>query len=491
MLQTLFYIPDHIFGLPVFHAGGILFILWAIAVIGLVGRHVYQQGFNGELLGLMGLLAFVGVVILVFLPSLLEVRDPATGALGLPIRGYGVMVLIGVVSGVGLAVHRAKQRGVDPEMIFSLSLWLFIGGMLGARAFYVGEYWSRQFYHVDAAGQFDLGETLKAVLNIAQGGLVIYGALIGGIVAAIAFMWKYQLGVGRMLKIGDIFAPSMALGLGIGRIGCFLNGCCFGGVCDLPWAVSFPERSPPFVRQIEKGQLYLHGLAFDGSPDKKSVIITAVEPGSAAEKAGLQTGDQIVEIGERAPGENRIQKKFSVVEARDGELTTNRPPGDTLGDAERALMGIRGAGTHVVVETAERTDPVQWALGDKSDLPTRSLPVHPTQLYSALDAILLALLLLAFDPFRRRNGEVFALMLTVHPIARFLLEAIRTDEPKIYPPFGMSISQLLSVVMFVCAVGLWAYIFLRQPRLDTVGQASGLTTQDIDSQSRQATGLTY
>jgi phosphatidylglycerol:prolipoprotein diacylglycerol transferase len=108
--------------------------------------------------------------------------------------------------------------------------------------------------------------------------------------------------------------------------------------------------------------------------------------------------------------------------------------------------------------------------------------VHPTQLYSAIDAVLLCLLLLVFDPFRARDGEVFALMLTVHPISRFLLESIRTDEPKMFPfPFlsdalkrandgqiqsYMSISQLLSVLIFLAACGLWAYLILRTPRLD-------------------------
>jgi phosphatidylglycerol---prolipoprotein diacylglyceryl transferase len=98
------------------------------------------------------------------------------------------------------------------------------------------------------------------------------------------------------------------------------------------------------------------------------------------------------------------------------------------------------------------------------------LPTQPTQLYSAIDAVLLCLLLLAFDPFRRRDGEVLALMLTVHPISRFLLESIRTDEPKKYPlPFTtehVSISQLVSLIILVAALGLWAYIFLRKPRLD-------------------------
>ncbi len=418
MLQTLFFIPDRIFGIPLFGPSGALFVIWALAALAVLGRHVYQQGFTSELLGLMGLLAFVGAVILFFLPNLLEPREPAPSeALGLPIRGYGVMVLIGVVSGVALAVQRAKRRGVEPELIFSLALWLFVGGMLGARAFYVMEYWDRQFYHTDPAGHFDFIGTLKAVLNIAQGGLVIYGALIGGAVSSVIFLRMNRL---PLLKIADIAAPSMALGLGIGRIGCFLNGCCFGGVCDLPWAVAFPENSPPYKRQIETGQLYLHGLAFNGKSEDKRVVIASVEKGSLAEKAGMQAGDQIIEISERGKGEFRTQRLFSIVESREGESSAASLQDDTLGGAVRALLSIRGAGTKIIVETAERNQPVEWTLAEAIDLPTRSLPVHPTQLYSAIDAILLVLLLLAYDPFRRHDGEVFALMVTVHPIAQIL-----------------------------------------------------------------------
>ena len=69
----------------------------------------------------------------------------------------------------------------------------------------------------------------------------------------------------------------------------------------------------------------------------------------------------------------------------------------------------------------------------------RSLPVHPTQLYSTIDALILCFLLLAFDPFRRRDGALTALMMTIEPITRFLIEGIRTDEAAIWgTPFTIS-----------------------------------------------------
>jgi prolipoprotein diacylglyceryltransferase len=540
MLQTLFYIPDHIFGLPLFGVG-LLFAVWAVVAILVLGRMVYQQGLTGDVLGSMAMLAIVGAAICFFLPNLI-VKDPETEQpLGLPIRGYGVMVLLGVVAGVWLAVRRAIKRGIDVELIFRLALWLFVGGVIGARLFYVFEYWEKQFLKPG-----DFQATLKAVLSIWQGGLVIYGALIGGGVAGLLF-WLFHRDQ-PMLKIADVIAPSMALGLGIGRIGCFLNGCCFGGVSDVPWAVTFPEDSPPYMRQLgdsrrlielperqvqyaeenvtaaqegldsadvndaaqqKKAQerlkvaqaelkaaqgkqarshpLYLHGIALSSGmsplpidrsnePDKIGVVIAAVENGSEAEKAGLQVGEQILEIHEQRGGDVAADRQlFPKKDERDAQPAEKE--GDaTLGAAERALLAVKGEGTKVILYTINADDrdkdrerPVQWTV-TKAGIPARSLPTQPTQLYSAIDAVLLCLLLLAFDPFRRRDGEVLALMLTVHPISRFLLESIRTDEPKKYPlPFTtehVSISQLVSLIILVAAIGLWAYIFLRKPRLD-------------------------
>jgi phosphatidylglycerol:prolipoprotein diacylglycerol transferase len=97
-----------------------------------------------------------------------------------------------------------------------------------------------------------------------------------------------------------------------------------------------------------------------------------------------------------------------------------------------------------------------------SPMPSRSRPVHPTQLYSAIDAGLLGWLLWVHYPFRRRDGETIALLLTLHPISRFLLEVIRTDEPAVFNT-GMSISQNISILLFACGLALWWYLS-KQPR---------------------------
>ena len=87
--------------------------------------------------------------------------------------------------------------------------------------------------------------------------------------------------------------------------------------------------------------------------------------------------------------------------------------------------------------------------------------MHPTQLYSTIDALILCLLLLCYDRFRRRDGELTALMITIYPITRFLIEKIRTDEAAIWGT-GLHISQNISVGILAVAICLWIYI-LRQP----------------------------
>jgi phosphatidylglycerol:prolipoprotein diacylglycerol transferase len=424
MRQTLFYIPVEINGVPLF-GFGVLLAVWAIASALLIVYLVRKQGFSADtkaylpVLGALGLFTYA-------LPSIVGEEQ------GLPIRGYGVMLLLAVSSAVSLLVYRAKRRGLDPEMMLSLSFWLFIAGIAGARLFYVIEYWERQF-HKDT-----VLETLKAVFNITQGGLVVFGSLIGGAIAALIYVRKHQL---PTLIMGDLLAPCIVLGIAIGRIGCFFNGCCFGGVCDLPWAVQFPFGSPPHIRQVEQGKLTLHGLRFDGDSDDPAMI-SAVEPGSLADKAGLRPGQEIRRV---------IASSENDQDAREWKITS-------VDEAQGALVRITGEGTELRLQVTSQGEAGVQTLGWTlpSALP-RSIPVHPAQLYSAIDCFLLMFVLLAYEPFQRRNGELLALLLTIHPISRFLLEIVRIDEAAMFGT-GLSISQLISVVALAGAGVLWTYI---------------------------------
>ena len=413
MLQTLFHIPNEITGMPVF-GFGLLLALWAAGSLALLAWLGWRQGFNADTWGYVPILALIGAAIWFVLPRLAEAE-------GLPIRGYGVMLLLALLASTSLAAWRARRRGIDPELIFSLAFWVIVPGIIGARLFYVIEYWP-------AFERPTLGATLAEIFKVTEGGLVVYGSLLGGFLGLAAFLRKHRL---PMLATFDLLAPAVMLGLAIGRLGCMLNGCCYGGLCDLPWAVRFPVESPAHVHQVQHGETFLYGLKITGDAEAPPVI-TDVQPGSPAEEHGLKAGQTIAAI--------------------------NGAPVAMVADAQWALLRAHRRGSQLAIHTQGVRNPATWRIAPP--LPA-SEPVHPTQLYSSLNALLLCLFLLAYDPFRKRDGELFALVLTLYPITRFVLEIIRTDEASVFGT-GLSISQNLSLLLLAAAVGVWAYV-LRQP----------------------------
>ncbi len=266
MWQTLFHIPLEIAGLPVFGLG-LLLGLWAVFSVGLLAWLAWRQGFNADTWSYVPILLIVAAVIAWLLPALCDEH-------GFPIHGYGIMMLLAVVAATALAVWRAKRLGLDPDLIYSLALWMIVPGFVAARAFYVIEYWSTQYWpvYVERGGIALLG----AALNIAQGGLVVYGGFIAGVCGLLVFAYKYKL---PALALADLMTPSMLLGLAFGRLGCLMNGCCYGGVCNLPWAITFPPQSFAYLSQVERGQMY--GFRLSGDPNAAPILL-AVDADSPA-----------------------------------------------------------------------------------------------------------------------------------------------------------------------------------------------------------------
>lgn len=422
MRQDLFHIPHEWLGMPVFGAGWML-LLWTIISVVLLVVLWRRQGWNADTRSYVPLLLLVGALIWAVLPRLETMTDLGTSA-GLPIRGYGVMLLLGVLAGVALAVFEARRVGLDPDTVLSLCFHLFVAGILGARLFYVIEYWS-QFQRPTPLA------TLGAILNVTQGGLVVYGSLIGALLGGLWFVRRNAL---PLLATADLIAPSLVLGLALGRIGCFLNGCCYGGVCDAPWAVRFPSTSEPYAHQRMLGQL--HGFLLAEAPDSQAARVAAVQPDGPAAVAGLQVGDEVRAIAGR-PVESFAQAREALrIAGPDLYLTTDRGP-----------LRIR-----------------------LEALPERSRPTHPIQLYAAIGAGLLCWLLWSYYPLRQRDGEVFALLLTLYPVMRFFEEAIRVDEPGQFRT-SFSIAQWVSLLLLAGVAALWVFI-LRQPRDSVLARAA-------------------
>ena len=341
MRSTLFYIPSALElgggSVPLF-GWGLGLAIWAVLGGAGFAWAAARHGFGPACRAL-------GVPILVVATMLLWILPALDDGAGVPIRGYGVMLLVAAATGTWLSIVRGRAAGFDADTILALGTEIFLWGLVGARLFYVLEY-RAQFF----GPTMSLAESLAAIVNIAGGGLVVFGSLPTAALAAWRFAARRKL---SLVRLADCIAPGLLVGLAIGRIGCFLNGCCYGGPCDLPWGVRFPAGTGPAG----------HYPAPDGG----------------------------------------------------------------------------------------------------------SIPLHPAQLYAAIDAAILAALAVVSTPLFRRDGEVFALVLTLHPISRILLEMIRVDEP---PALGtpLSISQLVSLALLAVAAALWWWIG-RQPAR---GPAGGL-----------------
>jgi phosphatidylglycerol:prolipoprotein diacylglycerol transferase len=171
----------------------------------------------------------------------------------IPVYGYGTMLVFGFMASSILAARRLRREGADGEIAWDATMWIFIMGILGARVFYVIEYHTRFFGPDPITGNArTLGETALALINLPDGGLVLYGGLI---FAPLAFYVYSRLRGIRPLAFADIAITSVFVGIMFGRLGCLLNGCCFGDVCALPWAITFPPESVPFEALVRRGLL--------------------------------------------------------------------------------------------------------------------------------------------------------------------------------------------------------------------------------------------
>ena len=289
---------------------------------------------------LMG--AFVIVVVAPQLGGYLRAHGSPHFRDGLPIFGYGFMLFLGMASAIWLATWRAEREGVPADLIWDMAFCLFLGGIAGGRLFYLVQKRDEVFANVN-----DLWSFLNAVFNLSQGGLVLYGALLAG--AATFFTFCHLRRVSP-LGLLDLITPSIFVGIGFGRIGCFLNGCCYGDECSLPWAVQFPRGS----------------ATFDALVFKKLI------------------------------------------------------PEDAL-----------------------------W-----------TPPLHPTQLYSALDGFLIAALTFWYFRHRRRNGECFAVALMIYPVTRFVIEILRNDEGGQLGT-SLTISQWVSIGLLIVNLGYMYWLSQR------------------------------
>ncbi|MFA4991745.1 MAG: prolipoprotein diacylglyceryl transferase [Candidatus Omnitrophota bacterium] len=144
------------------------------------------------------------------------------------IYSYGMMVAMAFLIGIYVASLEAVRKGVKKDFVYDLAFYLIIGSLIGARVYYI------VFFNPDA-----FADPLS-IFKVWQGGLAIQGGIFGGIITGL--LYSRFRGI-SFWKMADLVAPSIILGQAIGRIGCFLNGCCFGEPTKAFFGVMFPKGS--------------------------------------------------------------------------------------------------------------------------------------------------------------------------------------------------------------------------------------------------------
>jgi phosphatidylglycerol:prolipoprotein diacylglycerol transferase len=148
----------------------------------------------------------------------------------LTVYSYGFFVALGYFTAIYLGLYLGKKNGFDTHKAMECCFYLVVASLVGGRALYVIKYWR------------DFSGNWQEIFMFWHGGSIFFGGLIAGMVVAIWYIRKHRI---PLWKGFDIAAVVIALGVSIGRIGCFLEGCCYGTITQVPWAVTFPSLAGP------------------------------------------------------------------------------------------------------------------------------------------------------------------------------------------------------------------------------------------------------
>jgi phosphatidylglycerol---prolipoprotein diacylglyceryl transferase len=319
----------------------------------------------------------------------------------LSVKSYGLMMVLGFLAAMYIIRRFSRRMGHNAEHITTAALYSLICGVIGARIFYVIHYWD----------QFR-GHGLMQMLAVWKGGLELLGGVVLAILVIAIYLRAKKLPVRKYL---DILAMGLMLALALGRIGCFLNGCCFGRPTTCQIGVRFPYDSPAYQSQT-----------------KPDIDRNRAEP--------------YFELPAEFFGYVDLQGKWISASEQD-KYRWNLKPKKRLTDKQKQ----------------------QVTKGEY-----RCLPVHPTQLYSSALAVIVYLILYLFwhwagkfekkgrkVPAVANSGGTFALMFILYSICRFFIEFIRDDNP--FGANGLTISQNLSIAMFIFGFVLLVIFAIMKP----------------------------
>jgi phosphatidylglycerol---prolipoprotein diacylglyceryl transferase len=414
---------------------------------------------------------------------------------GIPVYGFGAMLFVAFILVTLWGISRAKPIGMPAERFQDFTIWVFVSGLIGARLLYMIQYADR-FHDHSIIG------LILASFKIWEGGIIYYGSVIGGAIGYGLFYWfvKRRMNVSGW-QLADAVAPLLALGLAIGRIGCYLNGCCGGQVvCEqcatIPLgAAHFPLLPAPARDELVTVQNFQTSTGFaiqsHGSRhEDPRTEVTVVEPDSPAYKAGLRPGDRVMKVDGKPNSilvdllgsEERVQAAISGMKSAGGRVKSTTQ-GRTRVEFDTLPAYIQGQDAAISVAPGIELYPTDyleeltydWPRGkasltlgverdgkeiDLQPFTPRTVGLDPTQLYETVSMVLLILLLLAYYPYRRHDGQLLVLLMICYAVHRFINESLRI-EPTI--GLGLTLSQWGSVVIFVAAAGIEIYLWCVMP----------------------------
>ncbi len=372
------------------------------------------------------------------------------------IKSYGVMMTIAFLSGIYLACRRAYKSQADPDVVLNVGFISLIFGVLGARLMFVIHYWDTNFANQP--------NPLFSIIDIRAGGLEFWGGPLL-VIPAVAIYLLYIAKASPRWYL-DITMPSLAWGLAITRIGCFLNGCCWGAPCTdpnhdhglhkaaLPWAVTFPYGSPAMAQQYRYGQItlpkeliYIQDNEMS-APLPREFIEAAVEHNEDFAEFQKLNDQRIAawRAYQAAEGQGAAAGEVSKLRAAFNELDARfvRYQNTLEGQAFKQCVTF-GVTPKQLLELASHY---------------RSRPVHPSQLYAVINGFIICWLLTVIFYIRKRHGTVIGWFLILYSISRIFLELIRQDNP--LDTAGLTISQGISVCTFLAGVA-WLLMLRRMP----------------------------
>lgn len=180
------------------------------------------------------------------------------------VHSFGLMVAIAFIGGLyfmSRIVRNGFVPGLREDDVSQLLIFVMLGGALGARIAYVCEHWTVEF----------AGQPFVEVFRFDKGGLMFYGGLIGAILTIMLFSVIRKV---KLVGILDLCAIVLPMGHAFGRIGCFLNGCCYGRAVKTPISVTYPSHSAVWYEQVRRGEIASN--AIESLPVLPSQLIEAV-----------------------------------------------------------------------------------------------------------------------------------------------------------------------------------------------------------------------